>query len=106
MDEHTLRQLRGAKDLAHDAVDAAVTAVEKAQRGVVHRTYSIVAAVSHLGRPVHAVESVQQTIARGIYGSVRLGNHATTAAASLALDCLESRAQNEEMTEVSATGGE
>ncbi len=96
MDHETVKQMRGAKDLLQDGVDAAVTSIQKAQRGVVHRTYMIVAHVSHLDLPVQAIESVQQTITDSIYASIRLGAHAAGAAATLALDCLESRATDEE----------
>ncbi len=99
MDRETVKQMRGAADLLENGVEAAVASIEKAQRGVVHRTYTIVAALSHLGAPVRAVESLQQTITDGIYGGIRLGNHAVGAATSLALDCVDARATDEELTE-------
>lgn len=97
MDHETVKQMRGVADLLHDGVDAAVTSIQKTQRGVVHRTYTVVAHVSHLGAPVRVIESVQQAITDGIYGSIRLGNHAVGAAATLTLDCLAARAVDEEM---------
>ncbi|MFN8476159.1 MAG: hypothetical protein U0822_28585 [Anaerolineae bacterium] len=98
MDQETLKQVRGAADLLEDAVDAAVTSMEQAQRGVVHRAYTVVAKMSGLGGPVRAIEGVQQAITDGVYGGIRLGNHAVGAAATFALDCLEPGAVAEEPT--------
>lgn len=99
MDRETMKQMRGAKDLLQDGVDAAANSIEKAQRGVVHRSYDIVARVTHLDLPVRAIESVQQAVTGGIYASIRLGNHATAAAATIALDCLEARASDDAPTD-------
>ncbi|MFN8498132.1 MAG: hypothetical protein U0641_09775 [Anaerolineae bacterium] len=99
MDKQTLRQVRGAADLLHDAVDAAATSIEKAQRGAVHRAYTMVASLSHLGGPVRAIEDAQQSMTDAVYEGIRLGNDAAGAAATRILDCLEARAREEEPTD-------
>ncbi|MFN8484610.1 MAG: hypothetical protein U0768_16350 [Anaerolineae bacterium] len=101
MDQQTLKQARGTADLLHDAVDAAVTSIEEAQRGVVHRTYSVLAKASGLSASVRAIEGVQQTITDGLYAGIHLGNDALGAAATFVLDRLESRAADEAPREVS-----
>ena len=93
MEKLSLRQIRGAKDLVEDAVDAAAVAIGDVQRRITQTPYALLAALPPLARPVRAIERVHLRIADSVYFSIRLGNRLAGTVAGLALDHLEAQAK-------------
>lgn len=93
MNEVSVRQLRGAKDLVEDAVDVAALAIGDVQRKMTQAPYALLAAVAPIARPVRAIERVHLRITDSVYFSLRLGNRLAGTLAGLALDQLEARAK-------------
>ncbi|MCW5883315.1 MAG: hypothetical protein KIS91_20435 [Anaerolineae bacterium] len=86
MDSETLSQLRGAKDLIQEGVDAGAVAVADVQRELAHRVYAILTRLPVIGLPARGIESIQQAITDGVYGSLRGVNHGLGSVADYALD--------------------
>ena len=93
MNEVSVRQLRGAKDLVEDAVDAAALAIGDVQRKMTQAPYALLAAGAPIARPVRAIERVHLRITDSVYFSLRLANRLAGTMAGLALDQLEARAK-------------
>ena len=58
MEAKTLRQIRGAKDLAEEAIDAAALALNEVQRTMTRLPYGLLAGIKPIAVPVRAVEQV------------------------------------------------
>ncbi len=86
MDSETLAQLRGAKDLIQEGVDAGAVAVADIQRELAHRVYAILTRVPVIGLPAQGIAAIQQTITDGVYGSIRGVNHGLGSVADCALN--------------------
>jgi len=84
MEAETLRQLRGAAELATDAVGAAVGAIAEAHLAIVGQVYAPFGLLGPLAAPVRGIEHIQTAITRGVYQSI-LGVNALVASAVAAL---------------------
>lgn len=91
MDDHTLRQLRGATDLATDAVGATVDVAARVHGEIAHLVYAPLLLLVPVSAPVRLVAAIEGAITGGVYRAIRAGNAVVAAAAGLALDELERR---------------
>ncbi len=91
MDRETLGQLRGAKDLIQEGVEAGAITVADVQRQLAHRVYAILTRVPLIGRPARSIEVIQQTITDGVYLSLRTVNSGVGCMADGVLDQWEAR---------------
>ncbi len=80
----TLRQLRGAVDLATDAVGAAVGGIAEAHLAILSQVYAPFELPGPLAAPVRAIECIQRAITRGVYQSI-LGVNAMVAGVAAGL---------------------
>ena len=85
-----VQQIRGAKDLIQEAVDAGVTATEQVHRAIARNSYALLAKIDIIAGPVQAVEQIQQTITGGVYRAIRVANRLTGALATEVIDRLDS----------------
>lgn len=89
MNPETLRQMRGAKDLLEDAVEALAVSVADAQRKMTRQPYALLARIEPIAAPVRAIEEAHLRITDGVYFSIRLGNRLVGIVAGFALDRIE-----------------
>ena len=89
MEQSTLRQLRGAVELAADTVEATTNAASTTHRTIMAGTYDILALVPPLARPVRLLERIQWTITAGVYESVLVINRAVRVVSARKFDHLE-----------------
>jgi hypothetical protein len=90
MEEATLHQLRGLKDLIEDAVEAGVTQTERMHVAIARYPYAVLKRVTPIAAPVRGVEFVQATITGSVYWTIRLATRITAVTATRALDQLAS----------------
>ncbi len=95
MQPETLRQLRGAKALLEDAIEAAAVNIGEAQKKVTRYPYRLLAGIQPIAAPVRAIEEVHLHITDGVYYSIRLGNRLVGLVAGFALDRFEGRSRGE-----------
>lgn len=91
---NTLRQIRGAKDLLEDAIEAAAVTIGDAQKDDAP-PYQLLARIEPLAVPVRAIEEAHLRITDGVYFSIRLGNRLFGIVAGFALDRLEGRSREQ-----------
>lgn len=91
MNPETLRQLRGAKDLLEEAIEAAAVKLCDAQKKMTRQPYRLIALVEPVAVPVRTIEEVHLRITDGVYYSIRLGNRLVGMAAGFALDRFDRR---------------
>jgi hypothetical protein len=91
MEHHVSRfgQLRGAKDLAQDAVAATVNQVAKAHTDIARSSYTVLGWFPTVAEPARAIEQVQLTITSGVYDAIRGVNRLAFDAATRLLDRIE-----------------
>jgi hypothetical protein len=89
MEPDTLRQLRGAKDLLEDAIEAAAVSIGDAQKKMTRFPYRMLAGIEPIAVPVRAIEEAHLRITDSVYFSIRLGNRLVGLAAGFALDRFE-----------------
>jgi hypothetical protein len=93
MELDTVRQIRGAKELVEEAIDAATLRMGEAQRVVTSKPYAVLAAVPPIAGSVRAIEEAHLHIVDGAYFAIRLGNRLAGLMAGYALDRLEEQAR-------------
>ena len=88
MEHHVSRfgQLRGAKDLAQDAVAATVDEVAKAHLDIARAPYAVLGLIPIVAEPARAIEQVQSTITDGVYVAIHAVNRLAGSAATSLLD--------------------
>lgn len=91
MSHLTLEQIRGVKDLIHDAVAAGVDVAEKTHVAIARQPYAILKQVGIIAAPVGLIEHVQMGITSGVYQSIRAVNWLVATVATGAIDMLEQR---------------
>lgn len=89
MNPETLRQIRGAKDLLEDAVEALAVSVGDAHRKITRQPYALLARIEPIAAPVRAIEEVHLKITDSVYFSIRLGNRLVGVVAGFALDRID-----------------
>lgn len=89
MNPETLRQIRGAKDLLEDAVEALAVSVADAHRKIARQPYALLARIEPIAAPVRVIEEAHLKITDGVYFSIRLGNRLVGVVAGFALDRIE-----------------
>jgi hypothetical protein len=89
MEQHVLRQIRGAKDLAQEAVAATVDAVAEAHLDIARVPYAVMERIPGIAEPAHAIGQVQHTVITGVYAAIREVNRMAGSAATCVLDRLE-----------------
>ena len=89
MEIETVRQIRGAKQLVEEAIDAATLRIGEAQRVMTSKPYAVLAAVPPIAGPVRAIEEAHLHIVDGVYFAIRLGNRLAGLMAGYALDRVE-----------------
>ena len=85
----TIEQMRGAKDLLQDAVEATVNVTAQAHRSLARRPYAVLVRIGAIAVPVRAVERIQSTITDAVYLAILSATRIGGAAASGVLDCVE-----------------
>ncbi len=93
MELETLRQIRGAKELVEEGIDAATLRICEVQRVMTRKPYAMLALVSPIAVPVRAIEEAHLHIVDGVYFAIRLGNRLAGLMAGYALDRLEAHAR-------------
>ena len=93
MEPRTLRQIRGAKDLVEETVDAATLAINGVQRTMTRMPYALLARIGPIAVPVKAIEQAHLKIADSVYFSIRVGNRLVGNMAGFVLDQLDAHAQ-------------
>jgi|APFre7841882630_1041343.scaffolds.fasta_scaffold00911_3 hypothetical protein len=93
MEPKTLRQIRGAKDLVEETIDAAALAINEVQRTMTRMPYALLARIEPIAAPVQAIEQVHLKIADSVYFSIRVGNRLVGNVAGFMLDQLDAHAQ-------------
>ena len=96
MEETTLRQLRGLKDLIEDAVEAGVTRTERMHVAIARYPYAVLTRLTPIAAPVRGVEFVQTTITGSVYWTIRLATRVTAVTATRVLDHLGAADQSPE----------
>lgn len=96
MEPRTLRQIRGAKDLVEETVDAATLAINEVQRTLTRMPYALLARARPIATPVRAIEQTHLKIADSIFFSIRVGNRLVGNIAGFLLDQLDAHAQRKE----------
>ncbi len=66
MEPKTLRQIRGAKDLVEETIDAAALAINEVQRTMTRMPYALLARIEPIAAPVQAIEQVHLKIADSV----------------------------------------
>jgi hypothetical protein len=94
MELETVRQIRGAKELVEEAVDAAASRIGEVQRVMTRKPYAVLAMVTPITVPLHAIEEAHLHIVDSVYFTIRLGNRLAGLMAGYALDRLEARARS------------
>lgn len=91
MEHHVLSigQLHGAKDLAQDAVEAAVDQVAKAHTDITRTSYAVLGWFPIVAEPASAIKQVQLTITSGVYDAIHWVNRLAGDAADRILDRIE-----------------
>jgi hypothetical protein len=84
-----VQQIRGAKDLIQEAVEAGVTATEQVHQTIARKPYALLAKIDVIAGPVQVVEQIQQTITCGVYRAIRAANRLTGALATQVIDHLD-----------------
>ena len=79
MEHHLLRQIRGAKDLAQDAVAATTTAIAEAHHDIARKPYAV----------LNRIEQMQLAITGGVYQAIHAVNRLAGSAATRVLDRFE-----------------
>lgn len=85
----TIGQLRGAVDLAQDAVEATVNAVAEAHQDIARVPYAVLSRIPVVAEPAQAIEQVQLAITSGVYDAIRGVNRLAGSAATCLLDWIE-----------------
>ncbi len=93
MEARTLRQIRGAKELLEDTVEAAAVAINEAQRKITRKPYALLARFDPIAAPVRRIEAAHLKITDGVYLAIRIGNRLTGLMAGMVLDQAEARAK-------------
>ena len=93
MELETVRQIRGAKELVEEAVDAATLRICEVQRVMTRKPYAVLALVPPIAVPVRVIEEAHLHIVDGVYFAIRLGNRLAGLMAGYALDRLEAHAR-------------
>jgi hypothetical protein len=88
LDDATLHQLRGLKDLVQDAVEAGVTQTERMHVAIARYPYAVLARLAPIAAPVRGVEFVQTMITGSVYWTIRLATRVTAVTATRVLDHL------------------
>jgi hypothetical protein len=88
-DASRIDQLRGAKDLAQDAIAATVDEVAKAHLGISRASYAVLGWFPTVAEPARAIEQVQLTITNGVYDTIRAVNRLAGSAADRIIDRVE-----------------
>jgi len=91
MRQLTVQQMRGIQDLVQTAVHEATNALEGAQHNVARKPYAVMERIWPIAHTASAVESVQMSITKRVYHSIRTANTIAGSLAALALDQLEKR---------------
>ena len=84
-----IKELRGAKDLLHEAVQAGVNASEKVQRDIARKPYALLGKIRPIAAPVKVIEQTQTLITDKVYQAIRGVTKLSHFAASTALDGVE-----------------
>ena len=93
MEAKTLRQIRGAKELAEETIDTAALAINEVQRTMTRLPYGLLARIKPIAAPVQAVEQIHLKIADSVYFSIRVGNRLLGNMAGFVLDQLDASEQ-------------
>ena len=93
MERRTLRQIRGAKELVEETVDAATLAINEVQRTMTRMPYALLARIGPIEAPVKAIEQAHLKITESVYFSIRVGNRLVGNVAGFVLDQLDAHAQ-------------
>ena len=93
MELETLRQIRGAKELVEEAIDATTARIGEVQRVMTRKPYMLLAQIHPIAVPAQAIEEAHLHIVDGVCFAMRLGNRLAGLMAGYALDQLEASAR-------------
>lgn len=95
MDSDTLRKLHGAAQLTTEAVEAAISGIEKVQRSITRQVYAPLIQSGPISPPARAVSQMQEGITTSIYQVMRKVNRV---AGTTTVSILERLAQQQPTT--------
>lgn len=96
MRRSTRRELEGLNALAVDAVHAAAAETERAHMAIARYPYAILARITPLRAPVHAVEFVQRTITGAVYRTIHVAADVVGATVATAIAARARRHDDQE----------
>ena len=91
MTELSWAQIRGIADLLHDGVALAVNLTARTHRAIARQPFGVLERIPLLALPAVAINTIQHTITRSVYGTIHAVNNGAGAIATQALNALEHR---------------
>lgn len=92
MTELSWAQIRGIADLLHDGVALAVNLTARTHRAIARQPFGVLERIPLLALPAAAINTIQHTITRSVYGTIHAVNNGAGAIVSYTLNIVE---QNE-----------
>jgi hypothetical protein len=89
-DKTDLKRLRGAAALLSDAVEHGTSAIERVHLATAARPFGILESIPPTALVARGVHLAHDTIASGVYGTIRAVNRAARSVVSAAFDVAES----------------
>jgi hypothetical protein len=87
-----LKRLRGALTLLTDAVDQGAAAIQKVHLATAERPFTVLEAIAPTAPVARIVHAAHDTIASGVYATIRATSRLVGAAATAAVDAAEKAA--------------
>ena len=91
MTELSWAQIRGIADLLHEGVALAVDLTARTHRAIARQPFGVLERIPLLALPAAAINTMQHTITRSVYGTIHAVNNGAGAIATQALNALEHR---------------
>ena len=85
-DSNDIRRLRGAAELLSDAVEHGASAIERVHLATAAKPFAILEAIPPTAFVARGVHVAHDTIAQGVYGSIRMVTRLARAAVTTAID--------------------
>ena len=85
----SIQQLRGLKDLIQEGVTAGVNVAAETHQAIVRKPFALLEQIAPIAAPVRAVESLERTVATGVYQTIHTINGLAGLVATQVLDWLD-----------------
>ncbi len=91
MSDLSIEQIRGLKDLIHDAIIITVNTTEETHHALARQPYAVLRRIPGIAGPALAIEQVQNLITRNSYRAIRNIAAVTAVLATYMIDRVERR---------------